>query len=1157
MYFQPRSARHMRKHKNQLGSKPLTQFKRKPVAHMVSCLMMTGALTVMPIPATSAGLDATFTEQTGTTNPFDGIEIDILAVPELVDIDGDGDLDAFVGERNSPLRYFENTGSSTSPVYIERTGTANPFNTLDVGFNSAPNFMDIDGDGDMDAFVGENFGTVKFFENTGTASTPNFIERTGIANPLDGISAGNISTPSLNDIDGDGDLDAFIGSYTLANIQFFENTGTSTAPVFTARTGSANPLDGFFSSADLGLISNLADIDNDGDVDVVAGNLIGQTRYFENTGSATSPIFSERSSTANPFGDISNSFPELADINQDGDVDLIAGANNLAPIATLNFFENTRDTVLTPTFTQQTGSNNPFDGILGSLSTIITLADIDGDGDLDAIVGDYDSGGILLYYENTGSTTDPVYAQRTGSSNPFNGLDVGLISQPTFGDVDGDGDFDAILADDDNTINYLENTGSATNPIYIRRTGSSNPFDGIENSIPSLALGDIDGDGDQDAVIGDSNGFLFYFENTGNVTNPIYTQRTGNSNPFDGIDVGFSAKPAIFDIDGDGDLDAVVTLTESLDFTNFTIKLAFFENTGSATSPIYTQRTGTSNPFDEITFSEDIVFNPVMGDVDTDGDLDIVIGNDAGTVLFFENTSGEFLSSETFDYPDGSISGQSGGTGWGGAWSGNNDVSGGGLITPGSSFRALDNVITHTPGSRVYLGFDMSSNGGLDVTFAGISFFNADDEELFIGSPFGDNQFGFDTVGASFTGTRLSGVTIGSTPTRVVIEILFGETNTTINMYLDPTDKLGTPVASITAATADLGGSWDQLRVAGGGDVSFDNIGVSNSLADVLTIDQPGAVTNDFTGDERADILARNNSTGLWRLHPVEGRFVQFDDNFGLVSLSADLTLQTQDVSDFTGDGLADVLLRNTTTGAWTLTALNGKTVVDDGSVNLPTDLSWQLVAAEDFTGDGKTDVVLRHTVNGTWQLYPMDGRTVLQDSNRGSIAITPDLSWSPVAASDFNGDGFSDLLLRNTVSGLWLMIPLQGRTVIRDTDFGGVPITQDLSWEVAGDRDLTGDGSADLLLRNNVSGQWLLLPLNGKSVDRGNNFGGIRFLETNLDWQPVQVDDFTGDGKADIVIRNIQTGAWRMHPMNGNNVVRDSNFGGVAVTSDLNWELQ
>ncbi|NES73769.1 MAG: hypothetical protein F6K24_55595 [Okeania sp. SIO2D1] len=91
-------------------------------------------------------------EQTGTNNPFDGIDVGFNAAPTLADIDGDGDLDAVVGDSNGNLNYLENTGTSTSPSYVQRTGTNNPFNGF-VGSYSTPTFADLDGDGDLDAMV--------------------------------------------------------------------------------------------------------------------------------------------------------------------------------------------------------------------------------------------------------------------------------------------------------------------------------------------------------------------------------------------------------------------------------------------------------------------------------------------------------------------------------------------------------------------------------------------------------------------------------------------------------------------------------------------------------------------------------------------------------------------------------------------------------------------------------------------------------------------------------------------------------------------------------------------------------------------------------------------------------------------------------------------
>ena len=58
-------------------------------------------------------------------------------------------------------------------------------------------------------------------------------------------------------------------------------------------------------------------------------------------------------------------------------------------------------------------------------------------GDLDLVVGN--SAGELNYFENTGTSTAPAFVQRTGSANPFDGIDVGSYSKPAFGDLDGDG----------------------------------------------------------------------------------------------------------------------------------------------------------------------------------------------------------------------------------------------------------------------------------------------------------------------------------------------------------------------------------------------------------------------------------------------------------------------------------------------------------------------------------------------------------------------------------------------------------------------------------------------------------------------------------------------------------------------------------------------
>ena len=152
------------------------------------------------------------------------IDDDYSTVPTFVDMDNDGDMDLVVGGYTydyyeTPFRFFENVGDANTPIFRQRVDELNPLDNVgfwssccDVGF--AITFGDIDGDGDLDAFVGTKGEEIIFYENTGNAFSPFFEERTGANNPLDLANSINFTdyrwVPALADMDRDGDLDMVV-----------------------------------------------------------------------------------------------------------------------------------------------------------------------------------------------------------------------------------------------------------------------------------------------------------------------------------------------------------------------------------------------------------------------------------------------------------------------------------------------------------------------------------------------------------------------------------------------------------------------------------------------------------------------------------------------------------------------------------------------------------------------------------------------------------------------------------------------------------------------------------------------------------------------------------------------------------------------------------
>ena len=621
---------------------------------------------------------ANSTFSSSITNPFNLTNVGISAHPYLVDIDGDGDLDALIGNSAGDILFYRNTGTATQASFA--VPVTNPFNLTNTGFNARLTFVDIDNDGDQDAFVGNDNGDTVFYRNNGNAATPAFASLS--SNALGLTNIGYAAAPTFADIDGDGDFDAFVGE-KYGNTLFFKNTGTASNPSF-----SSPPVLNPFGLKDVGYYASpkFADIDGDGDLDAFVGNGGGDTLFFLNIGTATSAVFAAPVSNSLGLTDAGIlASPTFADIDKDGDLDAFIGNSdgntlfftnlNKAPmLGGVTSITNINDTATATPFSAFTIT----DSDVGATVSVSIMLDNAANGEftnasLVASGFTTSDGGLtyshvagtpaelelamhLLVYQPTAGRVAPLSHETThftvsvsdgiGApvvntqttvvvwhpqdptfhlpiSNPFGLTDAGDLIKPAFADIDGDGDLDLFVGNSDGNTLFFKNTGSASTPNFA--TAVTNPF-GLNNAshFISPTFVDFDADGDLDALVGEQFGSILYYKNIGNSTSADFATPIFLGSGF--ADVGYVASPTFADIDGDGDLDVFVG--------NHDGETVFFKNTGTPNNPTFVAP--VTNPFGLIDIGKDA--SPAFADIDGDGDLDAFVGGYDGSVSVFLNT---------------------------------------------------------------------------------------------------------------------------------------------------------------------------------------------------------------------------------------------------------------------------------------------------------------------------------------------------------------------------------------------------------------------------------------------------------------------------------------------------------------------------------------
>lgn len=420
----------------------------------------------------------------------------------LVDFDGDGQKDLFTAGRLG-FRVFKNIPEGRKPKFVlfrdpvRTKGISGASISLQIDVTDIPIIKDFDADGDLDvlsftASIGQfieynqNFSVERFgradsliFEKVET-KWGNVKECLCDAFVFDGSDcrlsrlqhAG--SSMICFDDGGDGDLDLLVGDVDCPRPTFLENFGSNLKPLFTR-------LDNTFPNDSPIFLPNfpaffLEDMDFDGEKDLLAApnvyfndankiNFEQPLQLFKNMGSNRNPLFikSDTSFLSAQMPDLGeDSHPAAADLDSDGDMDLLVGYR---------------------------GKTRP-DGL-------------------------YASG--IAFFENTGTDTEPVLEWQSDDYLNLQSIRT-LGIKPFFGDINSDGLLDLAFTDSSTSaIKFMPNRAATGQPFrYTLSDLTRVPLEGQRDLYHAAAI-DIDRDTDQDLIISSRRGSLSVLENQGDL----------------------------------------------------------------------------------------------------------------------------------------------------------------------------------------------------------------------------------------------------------------------------------------------------------------------------------------------------------------------------------------------------------------------------------------------------------------------------------------------------------------------------------------------------------------------------------------------------------------------------------------------------------------